>query len=96
MEPAELRLGVVTRLQGKACGRVVGSDARVLLADVSHPGIVKVLILSQTQREGVILSAVKSYKCTFGQSVTLSFIYGGLASVLDTKLFVFRSKSGLG
>lgn len=50
VEPAELRLLVVTWLQRKAFGRVVGGDARVPLADVSHPGVVKVLILRKNTR----------------------------------------------
>lgn len=59
MEPAQLRLGVVTWLQRKAFGRAVGSNARVLLSDVFHPGVVKVLILSQAQRESVTFASCK-------------------------------------
>lgn len=47
MEPAQLSLGVVTWLQRKTFARVVWSNARVLLADVSHPGEVKVLTLKK-------------------------------------------------
>lgn len=94
MEPAELRLAVVTWLQREAFGRVVGGNTRVPLADVSHPGVVKVLTLSERQKQELILHAGKS--CTRGQSVTLSFIYSGSASVLDTKLDAFRSSLALG
>lgn len=47
MEPAQLSLGVVTWPQRKTFACVVGSNARVLLADVSHPGEVKVLTLDK-------------------------------------------------
>lgn len=97
MEPAQLSLGVVTRPQRETFACAVGGNARVLLADVSHPGEVKVLTLDKDKRQSVILPAAKSYKCTHGPSVTSSFIiYGGLAFVLNSKLFVFSSQSGLG
>lgn len=54
MEPLELSLDVVTLLQSKAVACDLGSDAQVLLANVPHPGVIKVLTLRDEGDRDVI------------------------------------------
>lgn len=60
MEPAQLSLGVVTWPQRKTFAHVVRSNAQVLLADVSHPGEVKVLTLNKDKGNLIFCPLLKA------------------------------------